>query len=485
MASSNNSTSDSKNHRANFSRVPKIDIPKIIALTKTKLHRVGIREHCRKLKEAQFREHVNQWWKNSLFGGPKDPKGKKKDFTGKTVVMIGATSDICAEAAIKIARLNAAKLIIGARNIRKAHENFVNYVQEYRETLGIHAVVLNINHHTEDLADDHGQVFRSRHGTELHLQINVISTAYLAIFLLALLLETSLKEDSTTHLEFVGCERYIVHQRFEFLLNGPEHSILQYLNKDPDEAIQYPATKILQMGIMFQLAKRVNPANVIIFSAEPGPCEKPPWKDPDSDHSGVDKFCKRAFARTAEQGSRIIVSGLLQEPKANSLFRAPLHGRVYKDDDAMTWGPILSDNVFLELIARFRKMKNWQAIKCIVPAGQSRITADRIQMLRWGDTLRGTLPEGDGKYDNFSWEDKPHPQPRPVSLARLRRDREEVKEVVDVRVGTWLDGVPVPEEIREETVEAPADDNADEETASETRRRLKGKQKMHSIIDPP
>lgn len=156
-------------------------------------------------------------------------------------------------------------------------------------------------------------------------------------------------------------------------------------------------------------------------------------------------------------------------------------------------------------------MKNWQAIKCIVPAGQSRITADRIQMLRvwfpqvqqgcrfprnfplsddydrtfWGDTLRGTLPEGDGKYDNFSWEDKPHPQPRPVSLARLRRDREEVKEVVDVRVGTWLDGVPVPEEIREETVEAPADDNADEETASETRRRLKGKQKMHSIIDPP
>lgn len=282
MASSNNSTSDSKNHCANFSRVPKIDIPKIIALTKTKLHRVGIREHCRKLKEAQFREHVNQWWKNSLFGGPKDPKGKKKDFTGKTVVMIGATSDICAEAAIKIARLNAAKLIIGARNIRKAHEvreviereanreevdfctilelemasypsieNFVNYVQEYRETLGIHAVVLNINHHTEDVADDHGQVFRSRHGTELHLQINVISTAYLAIFLLALLLETSLKEDSTTHLEFVGCERYIVHQRFEFLLNGPEHSILQYLNKDPDEAIQYPATKILQMGIMY------------------------------------------------------------------------------------------------------------------------------------------------------------------------------------------------------------------------------------------
>jgi hypothetical protein len=128
--------------------------------------------------------------------------------------------------------------------------------------------------------------------------------------------------------------------------------------------------------------------------------------------------------------------------------------------------------------------------------------------------LRGTLPEEDGKYDNFSWEArnaeyeaKPRPQPRPVPLARLKRDREEVKEIVDEKVGTWLDGipvpeeigedivdetvgtwlngVPVPEEIGEETVEAPAEDNADEETAVEIRRRLKGKQKMHSIIDPP
>jgi hypothetical protein len=95
----------------------------------------------------------------------------------------------------------------------------------------------------------------------------------------------------------------------------------------------------------------------------------------------------------------------------------------------------------------------------------------------------------------------------------LKQDRGEVKEIVDEKVGTWLDGVPVPEEIGEVTVEAPtndnadeetaaetladdnadgetaaetpADDNADEETAAEIRRRLKGKQKMYSILDPP
>jgi hypothetical protein len=112
--------------------------------------------------------------------------------------------------------------------------------------------------------------------------------------------------------------------------------------------------------------------------------------------------------------------------------------------------------------------------------------------------LGGTLPEEDGKYNNFSWEAKPHLQPGPVPLATLKQDRVEVKDFVDVKVGTWLDGVPVPEEIGEVTVEAPtddnadeeaaaetlADDNADEETAAETRRRLKGKQKMYSILDP-
>jgi hypothetical protein len=81
----------------------------------------------------------------------------------------------------------------------------------------------------------------------------------------------------------------------------------------------------------------------------------------------------------------------------------------------------------------------------------------------------------------------------------LKQDRGEVKEIVDEKVGTWLDGVPVPEEIGEVTVEAPTNDNADEETAAETladdnadgetaaeiRRRLKGKQKMYSILDPP
>src|SRR5450756_933847 len=85
-----------------------------------------------------------------------------------------------------------------------------------------------------------------------------------------------------------------------------------------------------------QLAKRVNPSNVIIFSAEPGPCEKPVWKDPDSDLSFFDKLGKQIFARTVEHGSRIIVRGLLQGSKANNWRRAALHGQVYKDGGAQT-----------------------------------------------------------------------------------------------------------------------------------------------------
>ena len=96
--------------------------------------------------------------------------------------------------------------------------------------------------------------------------------------------------------------------------------------------------------------------------------------------------------------------------------------------------------------------------------------------------MRGTLPEEDGKYDNFSWEAKPHLLPGPFPLAMLKQDRGDAKEIVDEKVGTWLDGVPVPEEIGEVTVEAPTNNNADEETAAETLADDNAEQLQHLYV---
>ena len=80
---------------------------------------------CSKLKKIHFWRHVGDFTRNTAFT-PKNPVGKdlfspKKDFCGKTIVMIGATSDIGAEAAIKFAQLNVVNLILGVRDVQKGN----------------------------------------------------------------------------------------------------------------------------------------------------------------------------------------------------------------------------------------------------------------------------------------------------------------------------------------------------------------------------
>ncbi|PMD30468.1 hypothetical protein L207DRAFT_614461 [Hyaloscypha variabilis F] len=363
-------------------------------------------------------KHCSMFWNNTVCK-PKDPSDRHRDFRGKTIVMIGAESDLGIEAAIKIARLNVEKLIIGVPGVgrgeviraliqREAYRNdvfcwvleldmtsypsierFVNSIQLI--TPKIHAVVLYANHEGESIADNHGNIIRSQHAAEMHLQVNVLSTAYLSIFLLALLLETSLAERSQTRMAFVGCERCDALTPFHDLLdiaNRQELSILQYLNKHPDSAIQYPATKFLQMSIMTQLAKRVNSSNVLVFDAEPGFCENPNWNGSHSELTGSAKIYKKIFGRSFEQGSRIIVSSLLC--KSESICGQELHGRVWRDDSRAT--PLkmfrdpqsqeCSDNAWAEMILRFRYMRNWIAVKAIVPNGQEQIDAKRMRRLR-------------------------------------------------------------------------------------------------------
>jgi hypothetical protein len=130
-------------------------------------------------------------------------------------------------------------------------ERFVNQVQNTTER--VHAVVLyaDLQHNIEN---EYGEVIRSTHGTEMQLQVNVLSTAYLAILFLPLLLETALAEDSPTQLEFVGCERYPESRKFSSLRRGWEKSTIQYLNKYGGligDEHQYEATKFVQLGIMY------------------------------------------------------------------------------------------------------------------------------------------------------------------------------------------------------------------------------------------
>jgi NAD(P)-dependent dehydrogenase (short-subunit alcohol dehydrogenase family) len=309
-------------------------------MTATNINKLGVWSHLHKLFE------------NSLLP-PHDPKGLRA-FAGKTILIAGATSEIMVRAAIKFARLGAYEIILGARDLQIASvardeievavkrpkgfvlvleldlssfpsvEDFVNNVQ--KATSKVHAVILSSSYHNEEGINEKHEIIRSPHGSEMNLQVNVMSKAYLAIFLLALLLETSLKEECPTHLEFADIGWY-GDWDFEALLN-PERPILEILNKYVCPSIQFPTAKFLEMAVMYQLSKRVDPSKVIVFAACSGTCEEPVSRCPGTNISKSTKLFKRLFARTFEQGSRILVTGVLQGPR--------IHGKLWKDDRVRT-----------------------------------------------------------------------------------------------------------------------------------------------------
>lgn len=277
---------------------------------------------------------------NNTICPPRDPK---KSFAGKTILMTGI-SDIGIEAAIKFARLGAAQIIIGTSELSTANsvkgvieeesscddgvvsvlplsiesfpstETFVNNVR--RLTPKVHAVILENSFNYND-SDDHAR--DGPHGAELCLQVNVISKGYLAILLLGLLLETSLDEESPTHLEFVGSPsehcRGGTFERYQSVILTD--SILSSMKQVVDFGYQFSFTKFAEMAMVLEMAKSVDPSKIIVTVACPGRCEEPEWKNSHSMFSRYEKLCKRLFARTSEQGSRSLVSGVLQGPIAN------------------------------------------------------------------------------------------------------------------------------------------------------------------------
>lgn len=286
--------------------------------------------------------HLHKLVKNTL-RPPRKPKGLGT-FAGKTIVIVCPTSEIGLQAAIEFTRLGAARVILGVRGIQRGSvatdrircatlyrheddvlvleldlssfpsvEDFVNNVQ--KSTSKVHAVILipcphNEEVNREEVRNEDDEIIRSPHGSEMHLQVNVISTAYLAIFLLALLLETSIEEKSPTHLEFACSGRYD-YQEFKSFLT-PGLSILKHLNSYTCPSVQFPTTSFLEMAVMSKLADCVKPSKVIVFAACPGSCGKRAT------------LHKRLFARMCEQGSRTLVTGVLHGPR--------VHGKLWQND---------------------------------------------------------------------------------------------------------------------------------------------------------
>lgn len=167
----------------------------------------------------------------------------------------------------------------------------------------------------------------SREGWEETLQVNVLSTSLLAFLLLPKLRESASVEDPA-HLTIVSSQQFVRAKAESLRTDGP---LLDHLNDSGrfSGPKQYGVSKLLVEYVVKTIAGLVRNEDgtlpVIVNTVSPGLCASSLGRT-------YDRFYERwlvwimykLFARTAEQGSRSLVSATYQGVES--------HGRCWRSD---------------------------------------------------------------------------------------------------------------------------------------------------------
>ncbi|KAJ5493478.1 Short chain dehydrogenase atnD [Penicillium diatomitis] len=258
---------------------------------------------------------------SQLFVRPPYPT---QSFEGQTVLVTGSNVGLGFEAARHIARLGAARVILGVRNVsagEKAKEQIeastgrsgvcevwevdlasnkstIAFGDRINQLPRLDAAILNAAVATEqfDLVEDY----------ERTITINVINTLLMGLMILPRLKATG-KEFPTTQprLEFVVSE---VHAWVNFT-EWKESDTPMKVVSDPTKAKmteRYMLSKLLEVLLVQEVASRTRASDVVITMVNPGLC-----------HSALNRernwqlaMLKTVLARTTEIGSRTLVAGI-------------------------------------------------------------------------------------------------------------------------------------------------------------------------------
>ncbi|KAI9708166.1 MAG: hypothetical protein M1820_004120 [Bogoriella megaspora] len=300
------------------------------------------------------------WW--AARNPPVDPT---TSFAGKAVLITGPNTGLGFEAAVKFAALGASKLIFGVRSIEKGNEAKSriermtgcrkDVIENFELDMGSYASVESfVKQVTSKYSAIHAAVLNagvappaykaSAEGWEMALQVNVISTAYLAILLLPKLRETGVATGSPTHLEFVSS---VAHGDIKPETIEDKTSILGRLNDESNFSFtsQYSITKLLEMWVMVSVAAKTSSSQVIVDASCPSLCRSTLGRDFSVFLRGPDTLVKMIFGRTTEQGSRILVSGVTVKENA--------HGGFWSHDRVATLGTIVTSEEGKRLGSQF------------------------------------------------------------------------------------------------------------------------------------
>ena len=281
-------------------------------------------------------------------------------FTDKTIIVTGSNTGLGLEAANKFAAQGCARLILAVRSeekgerVRKLIQHVASdpkcKVEVWKLDMldydSIRAFVKRCETEISrlDIAVLNAGVFSrdyktSAYGWEHTLQVNVLSTAALAILLLPKLKESK-TTDHTPLLEIVGSGRHYHVKLTEAEKNDDKVNVVENFNaKDTLGGNRlYTGTKLLLMYVVETLAKQVPSSEVLIQAVCPGACASELARDMDGIAIRAAKVAASALVlRTAEEGSRTLVSGTNVGEKG--------HGRFWRNDIIQEPAPLLQGEV--------------------------------------------------------------------------------------------------------------------------------------------
>jgi len=282
------------------------------------------------------------WW-----SARHPPANPETSFSGKTILITGANVGLGFEAVLKFAALGATRLILGVRSLQRGEEakaeicrrtgydagNIQMYEIDMSTFASVKAFAEAISKESQlDVAILNAGMAASSYklspeGYEMSLQVNVLSTALLAILLLPPLHKSAELSGEPSHLEFVGSAGHngVKADTFDF---AGDPRILDQVNDEAffDVQRQYAVTKLLLMYVMDGLVEAIssstshNDSNVIIMTVCPGLCRTNLGRDFSTLFKIPVGLFQLVFARSAEEGSRSIVSGTTLGREANGEF---------------------------------------------------------------------------------------------------------------------------------------------------------------------
>ncbi|KAF3063490.1 Retinol dehydrogenase 11 [Daldinia childiae] len=304
------------------------------------------------------------------------PSGNS-ELSNQTIVVTGANTGLGFEACLHLSRLGVGKLIMAVRTIAKgddARKKILNSTGRPEFSIEVWPIDMDSYDSVKSFANRTSQLPRldgvlanagvmtsnfslSEHN-EKNLNVNVISTFLLYLLLLPKMRESSQNTGHVCRYAIPNSALHYIAPLAELDPNSP--SIINRLN-DPQKANmagRYSLSKVLVLYAVREFAERTSSSGkgaCIINTPNPSFCKSNLANE--SQGTRGFKIFEKLLARSTEEGSRVLVHGLLAGQETNGQYLSNCHVEVPAYHITGKWGQKVQKKFFGELMDKLEDIQ--------------------------------------------------------------------------------------------------------------------------------